>query len=376
MVTRTIDKFINKDRSTRVVQAIEVNSVDEFLWVLDLAQDHWCLDTSWRPVCRWVFRGHGDHSWKLVPSAWRNDTGSDGWKMLDALSLIQDAIEIDGEHQQWHESPRFHSVAELNAIRAFIELADEVGHSVPDAHLVPNIDELQALLSSRPPNHQKYLVPTVPMALAQHHKVPTRLIDFSHNPLVAAFFAATSCISSSVDTSDRLEVWACDIGSLPRSIAVDEVLGYYSPPRSLVPYLHAQSGGFLWIGPSKAEEFFSHNSRWPDFSEIFTTPGMHIENDWDRFSSGLFKRISLPTKLAEHLIEALWFKRISHAHLMPGYDSVSKSLEFMFVRDRPVIHEPNKDDQVSRMLRSQVRAKRKERKEQTRRIPNNPNGNV
>jgi hypothetical protein len=80
----------------------------------------------------WAFRGHSDLSWLLIPKA-----GRPPYLSVDDLSALAD----------WKRR-----AVELTTI-----------------HMVDEWDWL---------------------ALAQHHRLPTRLLDWSHNPLVAAFFAA------------------------------------------------------------------------------------------------------------------------------------------------------------------------------------------
>lgn len=85
---------------------------------------------------RWIFRGQADARWHLQPSIGRPDkTGPTGYRLEDEMKFFE---EFRAEAQ------RFHSEITTN-----LEL----------------------------------------LALAQHHGLPTRLLDWSTNPLVAAWFA-------------------------------------------------------------------------------------------------------------------------------------------------------------------------------------------
>lgn len=81
------------------------------------------------------------------------------------------------------------------------------------------------------------------MALAQHHGLPTRLLDWTTNPLVAAYFA---CEGESDSDSAVWFVWGFDNENtppLPASPTSIERI-FYVTPWVISPRIQAQSGEF------------------------------------------------------------------------------------------------------------------------------------
>lgn len=105
------------------------------------------------------------------------------------------------------------------------------------------------------------------MALCQHSGVPTRLLDWSYNPYVAAHFAAYSAIVNN-STKDKLAVWryntAYTINARTNEQHGDHATEIYrlEPPFwGSNPNATAQSGCFLFlkkIGNKKYDNLESH----------------------------------------------------------------------------------------------------------------------
>jgi FRG domain len=95
------------------------------------------------------------------------------------------------------------------ALVEFLKLAGEVGLNVPADHQwlrqwnpFNNVVGHSIGSSEWPPNDLYEA-----LAIAQHHGVPTRLLDFSYDPIIAAYFAAQGSPSGAKEIS----VWCIDL---------------------------------------------------------------------------------------------------------------------------------------------------------------------
>lgn len=113
---------------------------------------------------KFYFRGQGDASWSLMSS-----------------------------FDRWYKSSNPKGLNKKEATARFISLLkEEASRLTPDPSLSNDHEQI--------------------LALAQHYGVPTRLLDWTESPYVAAFFAFSGIVSSPGATS-RIAIWCLDTTS-------------------------------------------------------------------------------------------------------------------------------------------------------------------
>jgi hypothetical protein len=266
----------------------------------------------------WIFRGQG-HDQALIPSAYRED------RMPPMQSR---------PFNRW--SYWAQARAELKVIRRFYKIADRAGLSIPEdsydvRKVLETIDhERDEFVRDWPPGRLLALI-----ALAQHHGVATRLLDWTHSPWVAAYFAAKTvleCGAAELPES-TIVVWAFDTWmgvavladedvedgeTVARTTAIVEVV---TTPYGNNQNLAAQRGVHLLYRSIEAPSPMAIVKRDP-FDYALQRAHTSAMEDSEK---ALYKFVLPPTEAA-NLLRLIAKHGVTGATLFPGFDGVVRAM--------------------------------------------------
>lgn len=175
------------------------------------------------------------------------------------------------------------------------------------------------------------------LALMQHHGAPTRLLDFSKSPYIAAFFAYEQCAT---DAENHIAIWAINIHFLKQRAA--EVIQQYYPNEMKSSNNVVNEKLFESIFFNNRDSFifpvepFRMNRRYSLQQSIFVSTANSYQPFMQQLGfigsdiSHAVIKMELPARQQKEVIRNLQRMNLNRASLFPDLDGYAASLRLRY----------------------------------------------
>lgn len=276
------------------------------------------------PFTHWIFRGQVDACWRLTPSAMREngiiERATERYYKA-YMDMVDDLFEPDPPEDHERNVRNYawvyvHAKFEEQVVKDFVDLTDRAGQVIPshEERFVTN----QERFSNTPPKldiDQQRNFERIEYALAQHHGIPTRILDWTYDPFVASYFAIEDITSNK---SGFLAVWALDTSNIDLDRSDMSILRPYTYKFG---YLRSQKGLFSLDKNLSSE--YQKSSHWRSLEEIIP--------EYRRTSSNSpIRRIVLPINQVVKLNIALSKWGYRKFTMKPSLSNIADSAQEVF----------------------------------------------
>jgi hypothetical protein len=170
------------------------------------------------------------------------------------------------------------------------------------------------------------------LALMQHHSAPTRLLDFTKSPYIAAYFAFENAIKENRTVS----VWAINIHIVKLRVIEHFNLRRDDIQRELTDKDFEEIFYNNDISCILPVEPFQMNRRYSLQQSIFVSPGNTVETFMEQLKfledevKKVVVKIVMPSSLKNEVLRDLQKMNINRASLFPDLDGYSNALKMKY----------------------------------------------